>query len=164
MSIAIQVPGACLIKTDTGSVHALESLGYSIDGVTIEEEMFHEDVPGDQNGGTSGPPIDVQYFGEIHRVRMELSSWDSSVADKILAKLYGGTAGVLGAAGSLMGAGGLYYRLLLLTTNLPRNYVRAFLRGQPVEINKGTKYSRLVLNWECHASGVSGTVYNTTTA
>lgn len=164
MAIGIQVAGACLLKVDTGTTHALESLGYSENGVRVEEEAFHSNVPGDQNGGDEGPPIDVQYFGEIHRVRLELSSWDSAVVDKILSKLYGGTAGVLGAAGSLMGAGGFYYRLLLLSTNLPRNYLRAFPRGQPVEINKGTKYSRLVLNFECHANTVAGTVYNATTA
>ena len=164
MTIAIQVSGPCLIKLDSGNANALEDLGYSENGVRIEEEQFHSDVPGDQNGGDEGPPIDVQYFGEIHRLRMELSSWDAAVAAKILAKLKGGTAGVLGSAGSLMGAGGFYWRLILLTANLPRNYLRAFPRGQPVELNKGTKYSRLVLNVECHAAGVGGTVYNTTTS
>ncbi len=166
MASAIQVPGACQILVDTGSSHALEELGYSENGVFISEEMFMSDVPGDQNGGEEGPPIDVQYFGEIHRVRMELSKWDSAVAAKVLPVLYGGTEGVAGTPGTLIAAGTLYYRLLLKTTNLPRNYLRAFLRGQPKEINTGTKYSRLVLNWECHANGIGGggTIYNTTTS
>lgn len=162
MAEQIHVPGACLIKVNTGAANALELLGYSENGVFITEETYFGDVPGDQNGGDEGPPIDVQYFGEIHRVRMELSKWDSAIAAKVLPVLKGGTEGAVGTAGSLMAAGSLAYRLLLHTTNLPRNYLLAFLRGQPKEINKGTKYSRLVLNWECHAS--SGTIYNTTTS
>lgn len=164
MAIAIQVPGACLIKLDTGSSHALESLGYSENGVHIEEEIFTEGVPGDLRGGDLGPPIDIQYFGEIHRVRLELSSWDSAVAAKVNPVLYGGTEGQSGAPGSLFRAGGFSFRLLLLCTNLPRNYPIAFLRGAPKEINKGTKFSRLILNFECHDQGVSTAIWNTTTS
>ena len=49
--------------------HALETLGYTQNGVQIEEELYTGDVKGDENGGEEGPPIDVQYFGEVHRVR-----------------------------------------------------------------------------------------------
>ncbi len=161
MGMQVNVSGACLVKVDNRQGPGLQSLGYGENSIGIEEEVFSEGVPGDENGGDAGPPIDVQYFGELHRVRMELSKWDPAIATTVLSKVNNGTAGVLAQAGSLMAAGNLAYRLLLLPTVLPRNYLQAFLRGAPTEINKGTKYSRLVLNWECHANGVGGTIYNT---
>jgi hypothetical protein len=161
MASSVHVAGPAQIKVDTAAGNSLEELGYTINGAEIREEIFHSNVPGDENGGDEGPPIDVQYFGEIHHVRLELSKWDASVANKVLAKLYGGTAGVLGAAGTLMAGGSKTVRLLINASIEPRNYLKAFLRNQS-ELNKGTKYSKLVLEFECHANGVGGTVYNTT--
>src|SRR6185436_21084756 len=111
MATAVQVPGPCEVQLDTGTSHALESLGWSINGVEIQEDVKHLDVPGDQNGGDEGIPIDVQYLGEMHIVRMEMSKWDSAVADKGLAKTYGGTAGTMSTPGTLMST--VPYRLLL---------------------------------------------------
>ena len=160
MALAVVVDGPALIKTGTGSADALESLGYSIDGIQIAENGYFDDVPGDQNGGTAGPPIDVQYMGEIHRIRMELSKWDIAVAAKLFPKLKGGTAGVIGTPGTLIAGSSSYYRLLIVPTSNPRNYLAAIPRGA-IEINKGTRFSRLVLDFECHA--FSGTLYNETT-
>lgn len=157
MAEIVVVPGPCHVYVDTGSSHALEALGYSINGVEIAEEPFYLNVPGDQNGGDDGPPIDVQYLGEINRVRMELSKWDPSIAAKCLAKIYGGTAGVVGTPGTLMAANA--FRLVLSSTLYPRNYKLAFLRNQ-IETQRGTKFARLVLEWECHGS--SNTIYDTT--
>lgn len=160
MTIAVVVDGPVQVRCGTGSAGALENLGYSIDGVMVAENGFFDDVPGDQNGGTAGPPIDVQYFGEIHRVRMELSKWDILIAAKIWPKLRGGTAGTPGTPGTLVAGSSSYYRLLLHGTSNPRNYLAAIPRGA-IEINKGTRFSRLVLDFECHA--FTGTLYNTTT-
>lgn len=162
MSAAVQVAGACLVRTGTGSAAALEDFGYSINGVQITERVLSVDVPGDQNGGDEGPPIDKQYLGEIHIIRLELSKYDSAVAAKIGTKLRGGSAGAIGTPGSLWGAGGFGYRLLLTATNFTRNYLNAIPCGEPIELNAGTKFTRLILNFECHA--VSGTMYNATTS
>lgn len=163
MPSTVHTTGPARIRVDTGAANVLEELGYTINGAEIREEIFMENVPGDESGGESGPPIDVQYFGEIHHVRVELSKWDDAIAAKVLAKLYGGTAGIIGVVGTLMAGGSKTFRLLIHTTTEPRNYLRAFLRGQ-VELNKGTKFSRLVLDFECHSNAVSlGTVYNTVT-
>lgn len=130
------------------------------------------DVPGDQNGGSEGPPIDIQYYGQIHRVRLEMSKYDKAVAEKLGARLLGGAAGVIGAntPGSLLAGGSLYHRLLLKSTTTAggtsaRNYVAAICRGA-IEVNRGTRWSRLVMEFECHSRDVSGTItlWNTTTA
>jgi len=160
MAISVVTTGPALVKVDTGVAGALEDLGYSINGVEITETVLETDVPGDQNGGDEGPPIDIQYLGQIDRVRMELSKYDIAVADKIRARLLGGTAGVIGTPGTLIAGTSVFYRLLILPTTNPRNYVAAIPR-EPIEVNRGTKFSRLVLEFECHA--FSGTLWNVVT-
>lgn len=161
MAEQVNVAGAVLVKVGTGSASALESLGYSINGVDIQEDVYTGDVPGDQNGGDSGPPIEIQYFGEVHRISLDLSKYDPAIAAKIQPKYKGGTAGVVGTPGSLFFAAGTYFRLLLLGTNFTRNYLGAIPR-QPMGINVGTKFSVQRFIFECHA--VSGTVWNVTTS
>lgn len=165
MTAAVQVKGAVAISVGTGASDALEALGYSMNGVTYIEEAFYDNVQGDENGGDSGPPIDIQVFGQIHRVRMELTKWDEAVADKIRARANDNgstTAGSFGAtAGDLLFAGGAGFRLLLNSASNPRNYLFAIPRP-PMEMNAGSKHSRLTIEWECHA--VSGVLWNSTTS
>lgn len=159
MAESIQVDGPCHVNVDTGAANALEELGFSINGVTITEIVFTSDVPGDQNGGDEGPPIDVQYFGEIHRIRMELSKYDELILDKVRPKLYGGTAGLTGTSGTLIIGASKTFRLLLLTTNRVRNYPTSMLRETPMELNKGTKFTRMIIEFEAHP--VAGLLHNT---
>lgn len=162
MASTIHVAGPAIIKIASANL-ALTELGYTINGAEIREEIFMENVPGDESGGDAGPPIDVQYFGEIHHVRIEMSKWTTATLASLLAKMDSGTAGVVNTVGTLMGQGTKSFRLLIHSTSEPRNYLIAFLRGQ-VETNKGTKFSRMVLDFECHANATSGgTIYNTTT-
>lgn len=159
MAIAVQTVGKALIKVGTGASAALESLGYSINGVEISDEPFYGDVPSDENGGDEGPPIDVQYFGFVSTIRMELSRWDSTIAAKVFPFLNGGTAGTQGTPGILMSANS--YRLVIIPTSDPRNYPVAF-PSEPIEINKGTKYSRLAITWKAYGFA-NAAVWNTTT-
>lgn len=159
MALQVNVGGATLIKVDTGSGDALESLGYTINGTEETWEAFMENVPGDQKGGDQGPPIDVQYFGDIIRIRMELSKYDPLVAAKVEARRKGATGGSVPTAGTLMFGESKAFRLVLVNTNSPINFPRAILRS-PINFNRGSKFSRLILEWECHE--LEGTLYNTT--
>jgi hypothetical protein len=158
MAAAVQVFGPALIKVGTGSVGALESLGYTRQAADIRSQGFFLDVPGDENGGDQGPPIDIQYLGEIARVRLELTKWDEVVAAKVRSRLAAGTEGTPGTAGTLMFGGSKSIRVLVHSTTGPMNFPRAFLRD-PWEIAKGTRYSTLVLEFEAHKDG-SGILYN----
>lgn len=160
MAEQVNVAGKCLIKVGTGSEGALETLGYSINGVIISEDTFTGDVPGDENGGDQGPPIDIQYFGEIHRISMDLSKYDPVIAAKIQAKYRGGAAGTTGTPGSLFFAASTTYRLLLVATNFVRNYLVTLPCRQPQEFNAGTKFSVQRFLFEAHKSGT--TLWNTT--
>ena len=162
MAMTVNVAGPAIIQVDTGVANALEDLGYTANGAEVEVRGFYGDVPGDENGGDSGPPIDVQYFGDIAVVRLEFTRYDPTVLDKVVCRLYGGTAGTPGTPGTLMFAGSKTYRLLIKTTSLPMNFPRAIYRGSRV-VNKGTKFSREISEFECHKNG-SGVLWNTTTS
>lgn len=144
MAIAPQVFGPALIKLDS------ESLGYTRNGADIRGKGFFQDVPGDEHGGEAGPPIDVQLLGETASVRLELTKYDPEIASKALARLKGDTEGVVGTPGTLMFGDGKTTTLSIApTAGKALVFTRAFLRGD-WEINRGTRYSTLVLEFECH--------------
>ena len=68
MANLVHVAGLALIKISFGGSGYLE-LGYTRNGADITHEGFFLDVPGDENGGDEGPPIEIQFLGEIARVR-----------------------------------------------------------------------------------------------
>lgn len=158
----VNVAGKVRIFVNSGNAGAMESLGYSINGVQIVERPFYTNIPGDENGGDEGPPVDKQYLGELHYLRMELSKWDDTVAGKIRGRLRGVNAEGSGAftPGSLITCGGYYFRLLLLGANFVRNYLLA-VPSEPTEINVGTRWSRPAMEWECQRNS-SGVMWNTT--
>lgn len=160
MAVTIVVPGLATVKLDTGDANALEILGTTRNGVEITFEGFFLDVPGDENGGDDGPPIDVQYLGETARIRMELTKWDTAIADKITHRERGGTAGVVPTAGNLQFQGSKSYRLLINTVSVPFNFPRTIIR-MPIEINRGTKFSTLVIEGEAHKNA-SNVLYDNT--
>lgn len=158
MATQIHVAGPAEIKVGTGSVGALETLGYTRQGADVRDQGFWIDVPGDQHGGDQGPPIDIQYLGEIVRIRVELTKYDEAIAAKVRARLKGGTEGSPGTAGTLMFQDSKTIRVLISTTLLPLNFPRSFIRGE-WEINKGTKFSMLVIEFEAHKDA-DGVLYN----
>ncbi len=159
MAMTVVVPGPVLVRSGTGSAGALEDLGYSVNGIDVDEEMRTLDVPGDEHGGEAGIPIEEQYLGEFHILRMELSRFDTAVLAKIGAKLRGGTTGTLGTMGTLFGASGSYYRILLLGAAVTRNY----LACRPLRISApyGTRYLRVMAEFLARPSG--GVLMNSTT-
>ena len=159
MAVTIVVRGLVTVAVDADSGGGLETLGYTRNGAEITSESFMLDVPGDENGGDDGPPVDIQYLGEIARVRLELTKFDSDVAAKIEARLKDGTFGVIPLPGQLIMAGQAYMRLLLNTPTGPRNYLRAIPR-MPIEHNVGTKYTTLMVEFECHAPAGGGVMFS----
>ena len=166
-----QIAGACEIKVDTGAARALQSLGWTANGAEISRQKFTVDIPGDQNGGDDGVPIEIQDFGGLYRVRLEMTKWETTVESAI--RKTGNPNGTGGFSSLALGsvitpgtpiiANAAYYRLLLLPTDAARavNFLCAVLRDDPYEINFGTKYSRLVLSFVCYP--LNGVIWNTTT-
>ncbi|CAK9093030.1 Uncharacterized protein SCF082_LOCUS43762, partial [Durusdinium trenchii] len=151
------VGGVQTIKVDTGTSNALETLGKTANGIQIREQVFRENVPGDANGGDAGPPIDIQYHGEIHIVTLEFTYWDDSIMAKVIPKLYGGTAGAVGTAGTLWAADSKTYRLLMDGSGFTRNYLRAI----PTDygINEGGMWDWLAGWWKRLRDGRKRAIY-----
>lgn len=165
------VEGACEVKVDTGSARALQSFGWTANGAQVTRRRLTVDIPGDQNGGDDGVPIDIQEMGGFYTVRLEMTKWETSIEAKIrtLVNQQGSGAfaslvlGTVPTPGSLIVSNSAYFRLLLLPTDSARamNFLAAIPRDDPYEINKGTKFSRLVLSFTCYP--ISGVIWNTTT-
>jgi len=153
MAVIVQVSGLATIQVGTGSEQALETLGYTQNGVEITFEGFFLDVPGDENGGDEGPPVDVQNLGEIARIRLELTKWDLAIANKVVCRELGGAVGVIATPGSLMFGDTKTYRLAIACpatgAGLDYDFPRAFPR-MPIEVNRGTKFAKLIMEWEAH--------------
>jgi hypothetical protein len=176
------VTGPCAMWIAAGApsnLQTLNQLGWTINGVEIIEETFVGDIPGDQNGGDQGPPIENQHFGDIHRIRGELSSFDFAQAELVSQRIapssgYGAGLSQNAAypAGMMMKSNNLGFRVLLLPlqpnpNNSPMNvftFPRNYLFGIPrtgIQRNLSSRYSRYVVEFECH--DVSGALWNTTT-
>ena len=162
MAIQYHVAGAALIRVDTGASHALEDLGYTRDSAEIRFEGRFEELHSDDVGGEQGPPGDLNYLGEDATVRLELVRWDAAVADKLVTRLYDGTAGQPGPPGTLLLQDAKSFRLLVHSQATPMNFPRAILFGA-IEINKGERHSRLVLEFRCLKDPTSGKLYDATT-
>jgi hypothetical protein len=162
MAKAVHIAGAAHIKVGTGSAGALEELGYTRNGADLRPEGYFLNVPGDENGGDDGPPIEVIYMGETAQIRVELTKFDVAVADRVACRVRGGTAGTPSAAGTALFAGSYTMRVLVHTTAAPMNFPRCIPR-EPIEINKGTKFSTLIFQFEAHKDG-TGVLYNAVTS
>lgn len=160
MAEQINVAGASPVYIDRGS--GLQMLGYTASGVDLGGQAHFLDIPGDQNGGDQGPPIEIQYFGETMDIRLDLTKYDPVLAELIEARLSGAEAGTPPTSGSLVFGSGGAMRLVIASPSRPRNFPRAVPRGA-FQINKGTRYSRFIVDFTAYKSA-SGILWNTTTS
>ena len=167
MASEIQVAGLVTVKVGTGTSFALETLGTSFDKPRTSDQGYSVPVHGDLHGGPDGPPIDVQNLGRVIRVQLELSKWDSAIADKLIGRTFGQqTPGTVTDAqiGDLMFQDSQSYRVLLSSAGDPYNFLQCVIPNDPVVKDPGTKWTRLVLSFEAHRVQSTGVIYNTTTS
>lgn len=162
MAITILVAGACQVKIDANQGAGIEELGYSANGVECDDEPRWQDVPGDQRGGDEGTPIGWVWLSQMVVVRMELTKFDSAVLAKVKARIPTAAHGTPPAAGTVVDPSTTtkFFRLILNAANDPLNFPLAIPKGV-ISINRGTKYERVVIEWECHMNS-SGLLHNTT--
>jgi len=160
MAIAVQVSGLATIRVGQEGCtdQNLSTLGYTVNGVRIRTESYFDEVHGDEYGGDAGPPIELVYLGERAVVTCELSKWDATVADSIAARLHGKTPGRtkeeagVSWPGTPVFASTKAYRLVISVGGQNQkgfDFARAVPR-EPIEINKGTRHSVLMIVFDCY--------------
>lgn len=164
MAESVHNHGKATIKVGTGTSAALELLGYTRNGADVTEEGFWIDVPGDEHGGDSGPPIDIQYIGEMARVRLELTKFDQAILAKVMKRLNAAakTAGARGTVGRFVFLNSEFFRLVIDTPTNPKNFPVAVPRA-PTNRNMGTRFTMKVLEFDCYFDA-QGVLYNETVA
>ena len=141
-----------------------EKLGYTRNGVDFTDEGFFIDVPGDEYGGDEGPPIDVQYLGGIARFRIELTKYDLATASKLIGRIPDASVGTIKAGfnspGTLLFQDSNTYVVHIesVETGFKMRFPRAIIRN-PIELNRGTKFTTLVMEIEGHADD-NGVIYD----
>lgn len=162
MTATVHNHGKATIKVDTGSSNALEILGYTRNGVDVYDEGFWIDVPGDENGGDQGDPIDIQYLGEMARVRIELTKIDTAVLAKVMKRRNAAakTAGTVDTPGRFVFLNSEFFRLVIDSPTDPRNFLRAIPRA-PTQKNMGVRFTMKTIEFDCYKND-SGVIYNAT--
>lgn len=116
MALAWFYNGPCYVQVGTLAGHtllaAMETLGVSLKGATITPEFRRREQESDAAG--QGGIADIQAMNEIHRVEVELASFDKAVMTKLNKLACGGTVeGQMPAPGQFLGAGGFSHQLYL---------------------------------------------------
>lgn len=147
------------------------ALGYSANGVELRHTPFWSNYHSDANGGQEGPPTDVLLLGETATIRAELTRWDADVAARVCSRAYGrprppwntSGQGKIAPAGTLMlSPWGVVTEAAMLVRLVyragSRIYYHAFLRNAHT-LNMGSRFSRLVLEWDCYARAENGSLF-----
>jgi len=152
MAESHHVFGEAAIKVGLGSAGALQTLGFSVDGVDIEEYRPVVPIYDDRAGPET--PTDEQQFPSYGYIAAQLIWWDSTVLSNVFVRADNGTTeGVNAGAGVLFGAGGKYYRLLIdvptvsPTNELPFNFLSSRLEGKPTRTKVGSKTYIWTIRW-----------------
>ena len=100
------VSGPVLVKVNLRDTNGFVSLGYTSEGVQVEEEFFTNPIHSDQFGGTAGPPVDKQFMGKKAKLSLSLVEYSLAVVKK-MREGQASTNWSTGAAGTLVNIGGL---------------------------------------------------------
>lgn len=144
--IQYQVFGAAQVwlglGSGTGAARLLQYLGITEEGV----RPIHDRKLGEIRTDAAGPevPAELQHFGEIAQIDVDLAVWSKTTLDKAAAGIVGGTPGVMPTMGTLIGTNAHSYHLAIVPPSgsvmVAREYNNAILRGAQ-EIKLSSKYS-----------------------
>ena len=170
-SVCANVAGPLEIWVGTGALLALEFLGWTVNGADIEESPFFSPIVSDEYGGDAGPPSDYQLMGTQHRISLEMSKYNETVAAKLnnfYNTVQAVTDSLTASVGMLINCNSLTTRLLLVggpagSPTFVRNYPAAMIIEPFGRAPIGAQATRARLGFISNAkAGV--TPWNTTTS
>lgn len=150
------IAGRALIKYDLGQ--GLVELGYSLDGVNLSFQRFLKPIPGDQNGGPDGPPVDYIMHGEICDISFILIDFNMTNYESLIGHL--DTFGRQPDAGELMYGGtnstDNSFRFLVLAAADPYNFPVTILTN-PHSLNLSTNEEQVPMTLRAQRGGIADT-------
>lgn len=167
LDIHVFGPAKVQIAQGTGSY---QDFGYTVDGVTIEPEVYHEDVLTDYLGPAI--PTDVQQMGQVVFITLPMAAFDKTVMQQIDALARQFTLGQIGPdyVGSLYFAGVQYFGVKLVptarvgqgVTNYPTQETETYPYCHPIgrlPRNRGTRHTRKTVVMRAIRPLVSATIF-----
>lgn len=100
------VTGPVLVKVNLRDGSGFVNLGYTTEGVQLEETFYTNPIHSDQYGGTSGPEVDRQFMGKSAKINLSLVEYNLDVV-KALREGQASTGWPTGVPGQITGIGGL---------------------------------------------------------
>jgi hypothetical protein len=131
LSVAAIVVFACLLQSGCGGGSGASGVGAPSEGLRLSV------------------PQDVLHIGDTQAATVERVMVYPTVAAKVLSRCKGVSEGVAPTAGTLLFGESKTVVLAIVGATKTVTFGRAFLRGD-WDLNKGSRYSMLVLEFECH--------------
>lgn len=139
-------------------------LGYTENGIDIEERQFTLPVYSDENGGQAGMPFDYQVLGEQHVIRLSVSRFDDAVLKTMWQPwLVPPSAGFSVTPGSLVYQDLGYFRLAFGNNFKGIVYPKCTLVSEPLTRNKGTRHEIATFTVLAQPARIATTVSQVTT-
>jgi hypothetical protein len=159
-ALVYRVFGAAIVSVGTGTNNALETLGYTVDGVTLRERYALKPIMTD----VMGPEIpgEMQKFGIELFSEVPLISWNPTVWEKVQKRSANNTtAGQLAASGTLVFTGGFTFKVGITSADALEDsfYMPTCVIKEPTSRKLASAHNPLVL--QLH--GTAFHLANTTT-
>jgi len=100
------VTGPVLVKVNLRDGAGFVNLGYTAEGVQVEEQFYTNPIHSDQYGGTAGPEVDRQFMGKSAKINLSLVEYSLAVVKK-MREGQASTNWSTGNPGTIVNVGGL---------------------------------------------------------
>lgn len=113
------VTGPVLVQVNLRDGAGFVNLGYTAEGVQVEEQFYTNPIHSDQYGGTAGPEVDRQFMGKSAKINLSLVEYSLAVVKKMRegqasTNWSTGNPGTIVNVGGLVTCGNTAFQLLLI--------------------------------------------------
>ena len=113
------VTGPVLVKVNLRDGGGFVNLGYTTEGVQLEETFYTNPIHSDQYGGTAGPEVDRQFMGKSAKISLSLVEYSLTVVKKLRegqsASMWAsGVPGTITTVGGLVTCGNGAFQIMLI--------------------------------------------------
>lgn len=113
------VSGPVLVKVNLRDGNGFVEVGYTTEGVQVEEHFHTSPIHADVYGGTAGPEVDRQFMGKSARLSLSLPVYNLAVVKKMRegqasTNWAAGNPGTLVNIGGLVTCGNVAFQILLV--------------------------------------------------